>query len=266
MGHGSGSAVQRRVGRPRGQPHPRRSSTGRSTPTSAGSSSARTAPARPRCCRSPPPTMHPTTGTAEVLGERLGKVDVFELRPRIGFASTAMARRVPANETVLDVVLTAAYSVTGRWNEEYEDIDIDRARSVLAEWKLDALRRPPVRHPQRRRAEARADRPLRHDRPRAAAARRAGREPRPRRPRGAAAAARRLRRDRRRRPRSSWSRTTSRRSRRASPTPCCSSTAASSPRARSPRSSPASSSPSAFGLPIELDQRRRPVRRPRAGA
>ena len=54
--------------------------------------------------------MHPTSGVAEVLGERLGKVDVFDLRPRIGFASTAMARRVPPNEAVLDVVMTAAYS------------------------------------------------------------------------------------------------------------------------------------------------------------
>ena len=68
--------------------------------------------------------MHPSSGTAEILGLRLGKVDVFELRPRIGFASTAMARRMPANEAVLDVVMTAAYSVTGRWNEEYEDIDV----------------------------------------------------------------------------------------------------------------------------------------------
>jgi iron complex transport system ATP-binding protein len=83
--------------------------------------------------------MHPTSGVAEVLGERLGKVDVFDLRPRIGFASTAMARRVPANEAVLDVVMTAAYSVTGRWNEEYEGLDVDRARSVLGEWKLGHL-------------------------------------------------------------------------------------------------------------------------------
>jgi len=83
--------------------------------------------------------MHPSSGTAEILGARLGKVDVFELRPRIGFASTAMARRVPANEAVLDVVMTAAYSVTGRWNEEYEAVDDDRARLVLAEWRLDHL-------------------------------------------------------------------------------------------------------------------------------
>ncbi|WES65555.1 ABC transporter ATP-binding protein [Microbacter sp. GSS18] len=84
-------------------------------------------------------TIHPTAGTVDVLGERLGRSDVFELRPRIGFASTAMARRIPADETVLNVVLTAAYSVLGRWHEDYEDIDERRALRVLAEWHLDQL-------------------------------------------------------------------------------------------------------------------------------
>ncbi|GAB3606470.1 ABC transporter ATP-binding protein [Conyzicola nivalis] len=84
-------------------------------------------------------SIHPSSGVARVLDDTLGKVDVFELRPRIGFASTALARRVPASERVLDVVLTAAYSVTGRWNEQYDDIDTRRARRVLAEWKLDHL-------------------------------------------------------------------------------------------------------------------------------
>ncbi|MFC5930266.1 ATP-binding cassette domain-containing protein [Cryobacterium melibiosiphilum] len=83
--------------------------------------------------------IHPTSGKAEILAEPLGGTDLFELRPRIGFASTAMARRVPADEKVLDVVMTAAYSVTGRWNEEYEDIDERRAQRVLSEWKLDHL-------------------------------------------------------------------------------------------------------------------------------
>ena len=81
--------------------------------------------------------MHPSSGSVEVLQEVLGKVDVFELRPMIGFASTAMARKIPANETVRNAVLTAAYSVTGRWNEEYETIDERRAQRVLDEWKLE---------------------------------------------------------------------------------------------------------------------------------
>jgi iron complex transport system ATP-binding protein len=83
--------------------------------------------------------MHPSRGSVEVLGQPLGRTDVFELRPRVGFASTAMAKRIPPEETVLDVVLTAAYSVTGRWSEQYEDIDVRRAQRVLAEWHLDHL-------------------------------------------------------------------------------------------------------------------------------
>lgn len=83
--------------------------------------------------------LHPTSGEVTILDERLGRTDVFELRPRIGFASSAMARRVPPEETALDVVLTAAFSVLGRWNEEYETIDERRARRVLGEWKLDHL-------------------------------------------------------------------------------------------------------------------------------
>lgn len=82
-------------------------------------------------------TMHPSSGTATVLGERLGSSDVFELRPRIGFSSTALARRVPGTERVLDVVMTAAHSVTGRWNETYDEIDVRRAQRVLREWRLD---------------------------------------------------------------------------------------------------------------------------------
>jgi iron complex transport system ATP-binding protein len=83
--------------------------------------------------------LHPTSGTAHILDDQLGRVDVFELRPRVGFASTALAPRIPATETVLNVLLTAANSVTGRWNESYEEIDVRRAQRVLAEWKLDAF-------------------------------------------------------------------------------------------------------------------------------
>jgi iron complex transport system ATP-binding protein len=84
-------------------------------------------------------TIHPSSGRATLLGDTLGRTDVFDLRPRIGFASSALARRIPADESVIDVVMTAAYSVTGRWNEQYEEVDIRRARRVLGEWRLDHL-------------------------------------------------------------------------------------------------------------------------------
>jgi iron complex transport system ATP-binding protein len=79
---------------------------------------------------------HPTSGTAEVLGQTLGEINIFELRTRLGFASNALAGHIPNSETVLDVVMTATYGITGRWTEKYEDIDERRARRVLCEWQL----------------------------------------------------------------------------------------------------------------------------------
>jgi iron complex transport system ATP-binding protein len=83
--------------------------------------------------------VYPTTGTVTILGEVMGATDVFEMRPRVGFASSDMARRIPDNETVIDAILTAAWGVTGRWVEEYDELDIRRARRVLAEWRLESL-------------------------------------------------------------------------------------------------------------------------------
>ena len=75
--------------------------------------------------------LHPTCGQAYVFGERLGKVDVFELRPRIGLASSALAQRIPNGELVVDVVVSAGYSVIGRWREAYGRLDVRRAVKLL---------------------------------------------------------------------------------------------------------------------------------------
>jgi iron complex transport system ATP-binding protein len=76
--------------------------------------------------------MHPTTGSVHVLGEKLGRTDVFELRPRIGVCSSALAGRVPPEEKVLDVVVSAGYGVIGRWREQYDTVDTGRAEELLA--------------------------------------------------------------------------------------------------------------------------------------
>lgn len=76
--------------------------------------------------------IHPTYGVAGVLGEVLGAVDVFELRPRIGFASSVIAERIPASERVRDVVVTASYGIVGRWHENYDQLDHARARELLS--------------------------------------------------------------------------------------------------------------------------------------
>jgi iron complex transport system ATP-binding protein len=75
--------------------------------------------------------MHPTAGEAYIFGERLGRVDVFELRPRIGLASAALADRIPGGELVRDVVVSAGYSVLGRCREAYGRLDVRRAVTLL---------------------------------------------------------------------------------------------------------------------------------------
>jgi iron complex transport system ATP-binding protein len=77
--------------------------------------------------------IHPTAGVAGILGEVLGTVDVFELRPRIGLTSAALAERIPREERVHDVVVSASYGVLGRWRERYDELDHERADELLAE-------------------------------------------------------------------------------------------------------------------------------------
>ena len=83
--------------------------------------------------------IHPSSGVAGVLGEVLGVVDVFELRPRIGLTSAALAERIPRGERVHDVVVSASYAVLGRWREQYDELDHERADELLAQLRIDAL-------------------------------------------------------------------------------------------------------------------------------
>jgi iron complex transport system ATP-binding protein len=83
--------------------------------------------------------LHPTSGTARVLGERIGRTDLAELRTRIGLSTAALAERIPADEPVRDVVLTAAWSVVGRWRESYDPADERRAAGLLAQLGVAGL-------------------------------------------------------------------------------------------------------------------------------
>jgi iron complex transport system ATP-binding protein len=78
----------------------------------------------------------PTSGSIEVLGEPLDPAagvtaDVYELRPRIGFASSAIGERMPPGELVRDAVVTAGYAVLGRGSEYYDPADDLRALKLL---------------------------------------------------------------------------------------------------------------------------------------
>ncbi len=83
--------------------------------------------------------IHPSSGVAGLLGEVLGTVDVFELRPRIGITSAALAERIPRGERVHDVVVSASYAVVGRWREDYDELDHERADELLKQLEIDRL-------------------------------------------------------------------------------------------------------------------------------
>src|SRR5664279_2377146 len=83
--------------------------------------------------------IHPTSGVVGILGEGLGTVDVFELRSRIGLSSAALADKIPRDERVHDVVVSASYGVIGRWRERYDELDHARASDLLTEVRASHL-------------------------------------------------------------------------------------------------------------------------------
>lgn len=83
--------------------------------------------------------LHPTVGEVHILGEQLGRTVVADLRTRIGHTSTKIADRIPPSESVRDTVLSAAYAVTGRWKEQYDDEDLARADQIMGEWGISTL-------------------------------------------------------------------------------------------------------------------------------
>lgn len=83
--------------------------------------------------------LFPTSGDVELLDETVGAVSMSELRTRIGWASSALAANIPAGESVSDVVMTGAHAVTGRWREEYGDLDRGRAARLMEDWGVDGL-------------------------------------------------------------------------------------------------------------------------------
>jgi iron complex transport system ATP-binding protein len=75
---------------------------------------------------------HPTAGTVEVLGERLGRTDVRELRRRVAYASAALADQLRPSLRVLDAVRTARFAALEPWWHRYTAADDDRALDCLA--------------------------------------------------------------------------------------------------------------------------------------
>jgi iron complex transport system ATP-binding protein len=82
---------------------------------------------------------HPTSGTVDVLGQRLGRCDVRTLRERIAFSSPALAARLEPSMTAAEVVMTARYAALAPWWHQYTDEDRARAVALLDRFRCAAL-------------------------------------------------------------------------------------------------------------------------------
>jgi iron complex transport system ATP-binding protein len=76
--------------------------------------------------------LHPTRGAVDILGHRLGRVDVRRLREHIGLVSTAVAKKLVPTISATDVVVSALHGALEPWWHRYAGAERERARSLLA--------------------------------------------------------------------------------------------------------------------------------------
>jgi len=74
----------------------------------------------------------PTRGSVDVLGQRLGRTDLRELRRRIGVASAAVTDQLRPGLSAHDAVVTARHGALEPWWHDYTAEDHHRADELLA--------------------------------------------------------------------------------------------------------------------------------------
>ena len=84
--------------------------------------------------------LFPSSGSVTILGDTLGRVDSAEIKMRVGMTSAALLSLLPEDERVGDLVLSSAYAVFGRWNEEYDPWDESRSSALLSTLGVKELR------------------------------------------------------------------------------------------------------------------------------
>jgi iron complex transport system ATP-binding protein len=81
----------------------------------------------------------PSSGSVEVLGARLGTVDLRALRERIAFVGHAVSDEIPAGLGVRDVVLTGKRRTLVPWFQAFDDDDRARADELLGRFGCAGL-------------------------------------------------------------------------------------------------------------------------------
>ena len=83
--------------------------------------------------------LHPSQGTIDVLGRRLGQTDVRELRKHLGFTSAAIVKMVNSNLAARDVVVTGRTAALAPYWHTYTDADREKAQHLLERFRCGHL-------------------------------------------------------------------------------------------------------------------------------
>jgi iron complex transport system ATP-binding protein len=75
--------------------------------------------------------LHPARGRVEILGQRLGRVDVRSLRQQVAVVSASVARMVHPRLSALEVVVPAGRGALEPWWHDYEPTEWQQARALL---------------------------------------------------------------------------------------------------------------------------------------
>jgi ABC-type molybdenum transport system, ATPase component/photorepair protein PhrA len=84
----------------------------------------------------------PSKGDVFFMGEAYGETDWNEVRHKIGMVSSALARRVPADEPAIETVLSGESAQLGYWTRE-KQVDARKARRCLSKMGVRSLENRP---------------------------------------------------------------------------------------------------------------------------
>jgi iron complex transport system ATP-binding protein len=81
----------------------------------------------------------PSAGSVEILGARLGRVDVRTLRPRVALVSGAVTRQLRADLPARDAVASGRHGALETWWHRYSDEDWEHAERLLERGGVAAI-------------------------------------------------------------------------------------------------------------------------------
>lgn len=82
---------------------------------------------------------HPSVGEIDILGERLGRMDVRTARQQIGFSAQGLSDQLRSDLRSIDVVVTAIHAALEPWWHTYSSAEVAQAQTQLERLEIGHL-------------------------------------------------------------------------------------------------------------------------------